>query len=422
MHQGSAPEPGTVSPFEPSDERARPQGPVTATLDAPRPLAERRAFRSKVDRIRPTYGFEDVSLAPGLNTVEPADVDSRQTFAGIPLAIPVLAAAMDAVVDPAFAGALAALGGLAVLNLEGVQTRYDDPSEVLARIATAPDARGPARPRRGLPRADPGRPRRPPDRGDPRRRVAGRGGRDAGRRPPLRAVLRRARRGPVPRPVAGLVRASPRRRLRPARAVRLHAVHADPGRRRQHHLLRGRVRAHGAGDRRDLRRRRARAPRARPAKCSGIGVPQVTAISDVAAARDAYFAETGRYVPVVADGGMRRGGEIAKAIAAGRRRRDARLAAGARHGGARAGHELGHGRALADAAARDADQRADRRLAREDPPRPGRRDGRVREPDGRAAPVDGRARRADTSARCSRSRWSTRRRSRPRASPGSSPA
>ncbi len=49
----------------------------------------------------------------------------------------------------------------------------------------------------------------------------------------------------------------------------------------------------------------------------GIGVPQVTAISDVAAARDAYFAETGRYVPVVADGGMRRGGEIAKAIAAG---------------------------------------------------------------------------------------------------------
>ena len=49
----------------------------------------------------------------------------------------------------------------------------------------------------------------------------------------------------------------------------------------------------------------------------GIGVPQVTAISDVAAARDAYFAESGRYVPVVADGGMRRGGELAKAIASG---------------------------------------------------------------------------------------------------------
>jgi IMP dehydrogenase len=49
----------------------------------------------------------------------------------------------------------------------------------------------------------------------------------------------------------------------------------------------------------------------------GIGVPQVTAISDVAGARDAYAAATGRYVPVVGDGGMRRGGEIAKAIAAG---------------------------------------------------------------------------------------------------------
>ena len=49
----------------------------------------------------------------------------------------------------------------------------------------------------------------------------------------------------------------------------------------------------------------------------GIGVPQVTAISDVAAARDAFHTETGRYVPVVADGGMRRGGELAKAIAAG---------------------------------------------------------------------------------------------------------
>jgi IMP dehydrogenase len=49
----------------------------------------------------------------------------------------------------------------------------------------------------------------------------------------------------------------------------------------------------------------------------GIGIPQVTAVSDVAAARDAYLERTGRYVPVVADGGMRRGGELAKAIAAG---------------------------------------------------------------------------------------------------------
>ena len=98
------------------------------------------SFRSKLDRIRPTYGFEDVSLAPGTETVEPADVTLEQDFAGIPLQIPVLAAAMDAVVDARSAGALAALGGLAFLNLEGVQARYEDPAPILEQIATAPDA------------------------------------------------------------------------------------------------------------------------------------------------------------------------------------------------------------------------------------------------------------------------------------------
>ena len=101
--------------------------------------ANRRVFRSKVDALRPTYGFEDVSLAPGTDTIEPADVELGQEFCGIPLAIPIIASAMDAVVDPRFAGAMAALGGLAILNLEGVQTRYDDPDAILERIATAPD-------------------------------------------------------------------------------------------------------------------------------------------------------------------------------------------------------------------------------------------------------------------------------------------
>ena len=80
--------------------------------------AARRAFRSKVDSIRPTYGFEDVSLAPGTETVEPGDVVVAQGFCGIELAIPVLAAAMDAVVDARSAGVLAGLGGLAFLNME----------------------------------------------------------------------------------------------------------------------------------------------------------------------------------------------------------------------------------------------------------------------------------------------------------------
>ena len=283
---------------------------------APTPLAARRAFRSKVDQIRPTYGFEDVSLAPGVDTVDPADVDLSQTFAGIPLAIPVLAAAMDAVVDARFAGVLAGLGGLAVLNLEGVQTRYDDPTEILERIATTPDSTAQA----VLSDAY-----RTPVRED---LVARRIGaiHAAGSRVAVAATPAVARRfGPfcaehgadlfivqsqvssarhlatgydplslaeftqfMPIPVAvGNTTSAEAAFALMEQGIAAIFVGVGPG-----------------------------------AACTtrevlGIGVPQVTAISDVAAARDAYLAETGRYVPVVADGGMRRGGEIAKAIAAG---------------------------------------------------------------------------------------------------------
>jgi IMP dehydrogenase len=280
------------------------------------PAAARRAFRSKVDTIRPTYGFEDVSLAPGTDTIEPTDVDLAQTFCGVELAIPILASAMDAVVDVRMAGELARLGGLAILNLEGVQTRYDEPGAVLERIATAPD--------------------------------------DA-----VHDVLAEAYQQPI------------REDLIAARIEAIHAagspaaVAATPGAARKWGPF---AAEHGA----DLFLVQSQVSSARHlateydplslaeftrympipvavgnttnsdaafalmeqgaaavfvgvgpgAACTtrevlGIGVPQVTAISDVAAARDAFFAETGRYIPVVADGGMRRGGELAKAIAAG---------------------------------------------------------------------------------------------------------
>ena len=278
--------------------------------------ASRRVFHSKVDTIRPTYGFDDVSLAPGTDTIEPADVDLAQTFCGIDLAIPILASAMDAVVDVGFAGELSRLGGLAVLNLEGVQTRYEDPDAVLERIATTPDA-------------------------------------------DVHAILAEAYQQPV------------REELIAARIQALHAagskaaVAATPAAARRFGPF---CAEHGA----DLFLVQSQVSSARHlatgydplslgdftrympipvavgnttnaeaafalmeqgaaavfvgvgpgAACTtrevlGIGVPQVTAVSDVAAARDAYLAESGRYVPVVADGGMRRGGELAKAVAAG---------------------------------------------------------------------------------------------------------
>jgi IMP dehydrogenase len=292
---------------------------VIDRTDAPEtssPAATRRAFRSKVDTIRPTYGFEDVSLAPGTDTIEPADVELAQVFCGVELQIPILASAMDAVVDTRMAGELARLGGLAVLNLEGVQARFEEPETVLERVATASDDE-------------------------------------------VHDLLAEAYRQPI------------REDLIAARIEAIHAagskaaVAATPGVARKFGPFSA---EHGA----DLFLVQSQVSSARHiateydplslaeftrympipvavgnttnaeaafslmeqgaaavfvgvgpgAACTtrevlGIGVPQVTAISDVAAARDAYFSDTGRYVPVVADGGMRRGGELAKAIAAG---------------------------------------------------------------------------------------------------------
>src|SRR5215218_4894369 len=89
-------------------------------------------------RLRPAYGFDDVALVPGALTIDPEDVDVSWQVGPHRFALPVFAAAMDGVVDPAFAIALGRLGGLAVLNFDGLQTRYEDPAEPLARITAAP--------------------------------------------------------------------------------------------------------------------------------------------------------------------------------------------------------------------------------------------------------------------------------------------
>ncbi|MFP5343676.1 MAG: GuaB3 family IMP dehydrogenase-related protein [Candidatus Limnocylindria bacterium] len=282
----------------------------------PTTAAARRVFRSKVDDIRPTYGFEDVSLAPGTDTVEPADVDLAQRFCGIDLAIPILASAMDAVVDARMAGELARLGGLAILNLEGVQTRYDDPDAVLERIATAPD-------------------------GEVQALLA------SVYQEPIREDLIAARLDAIH--AAGsraAVSATPAaaRRFGPFCAEHgadLFLVQSQVSSAR--HLASGydplsleeftrympipvavgnTTNAEAAFALMEQGAAAVFVGVGPGAACTtrevlGIGVPQVTAISDVAAARDAFQAETGRYVPVVADGGMRRGGELAKAIAAG---------------------------------------------------------------------------------------------------------
>ena len=92
--------------------------------------------RSK--RARRAYGFDEVALVPGTVTVNPEEIDVSFAVNGTKLQIPFLAAAMDGVVDVPFAREMGRLGGLGVLNLDGVQTRYEDPSEVLKEIAESP--------------------------------------------------------------------------------------------------------------------------------------------------------------------------------------------------------------------------------------------------------------------------------------------
>jgi IMP dehydrogenase len=93
----------------------------------------------KLKEIERTYGFDEVSLVPGDVTINPDQTDIEFTVRDYTLSIPILASAMDAIVDPTFAAKFSKLGGLAVLNLEGIQTRYETPDEILSQIAQAPE-------------------------------------------------------------------------------------------------------------------------------------------------------------------------------------------------------------------------------------------------------------------------------------------
>ena len=85
--------------------------------------------------LQEAYGFDDVAIVPGVLTINPELTDVSTELAGQRLEIPILASAMDAVVDPHFAVEVGRRGGMAVLNLEGLQCRFDDPAEVLQEVA-----------------------------------------------------------------------------------------------------------------------------------------------------------------------------------------------------------------------------------------------------------------------------------------------
>jgi IMP dehydrogenase len=267
-------------------------------------------------KARQTYGFDDVSLVPGATTLDPEQVDLTCEVAGIRLDIPVLASAMDAVVDPSSAAELTRLGGLPVLHLEGVQCRYEDPTPVLDRIAAASDDEAVVVIRDAY---------REPVRDDLiLRRVEELREKGAGVAvSPTPAFARHAAEIIGAGRLDALVVAST-----VTTARHISSRYEPPDFRRladtvQAPVIVGNcVSYEGALD---LMRAGADAVLVGVgpgAACTtrrvlGIGVPQITAAADCAAARDDYEREAGKRVSVILDGGMRVGGDIAKAIAAG---------------------------------------------------------------------------------------------------------
>jgi IMP dehydrogenase len=272
-------------------------------------------------KARVTYGFDEIALVPGSITINPNEVNTtfrlpRSDLAPLELKIPILASAMDGVVDVRFAIEMSRLGGLAVLNLEGVQTRYKNPSEVLGKIVQT-------------------------DKNE------------------ITALLQKIYQEPVqPELIGARVRqikdggAVAAVSSIPQRAAEFGAIAQDAG--ADVFVVQSTVSTvrHISSEYKslDLAKfcREMRIPVivgntvgydvtleimdcgpaavlvgvGPGAACTsrgvlGLGVPQVTATVDCAAARDAYFKRTTRFVPIITDGGMSKGGDVCKALACG---------------------------------------------------------------------------------------------------------
>ena len=266
---------------------------------------------------RRAYGFDDIAIVPSRRTRDPEDVSLAWEIDAYRFELPLVASAMDGVVSPATAVAIGRLGGLGVLDLEGLWTRYDDPEPVLAELAELPAERVAARMREVYAK-------------------------------PIEADLISARVKQI-RDAGVTVAAS----LTPQRTVQFAQTVIDAG--VDLFVIQGTVVSaeHVSSRSEPLNLKRFIAELDVPVivgGCAtyqsalhlmrtgaagilvgvgpgqanttravlGLGVPMATSIADAAGARRDYLDESGgRYVHVIADGGMRTGGDIAKAIAMG---------------------------------------------------------------------------------------------------------
>ncbi len=267
-------------------------------------------------RARRCYGFDEIALVPGAQTVNPNETDTTFSFAGKKFKIPILAAAMDGVVDVKFAIEMSALGGIAVLNLDGVQTRYANPDTVLEQIAKASPQKAteliqsiyktPIKEKLIAKRVAEIKKKKAiavvsciPAHAEKFSKIAISSGADIfvvqstvtttrhlAKEYKSLDLFRFCKSTKIPVILGNCVTYETTAELMETGAAGL-LIGVGPG-----------------------------------AACTtrgvlGIGVPQVTATVDAASARDFYYKRTGKYVSVITDGGMNRGGDICRAFACG---------------------------------------------------------------------------------------------------------
>jgi IMP dehydrogenase len=267
--------------------------------------------------VRRAYGIDEIALVPGPRTLDPSLADTRWQIGGIEREIPIIASAMDGVVDVAMAIRLAQLGALGVLNLEGIQTRYEDPNPVLDQIAAVGKDEFV-----GLMQTLYAEPIKPELIARRIQEIKAGGGIAAVSLTPAGA----ARFGTtVAEAGADLVFVQATvvstAHLSPAdiTPLDLHTFCAEMpipvilGNCVTYEVALNLMKAGAAGVLVGIGPGAACTSRG----VLGIGIPQATAVADCAAARDDFFAETGRYVTIIADGGLVTGGDICKCIACG---------------------------------------------------------------------------------------------------------
>lgn len=266
---------------------------------------------------RRAYGIDEIALVPGNRTVDPNLADTKWQIGGIEREIPIIASAMDSVVDVGMAVRLSNLGALGVLNLEGIQTRYDDPEPILDRIASVGKDEFVS-----LMQELYAKPIKPELIQQRIGEIKQQGG--------IAAVSIT----PVGASKYGHAIAQAGADLLFVQATVVSTAHLSPdsitpldlgkfcqempmpvilGNCVTYEVTLNLIKAGAAAVLVGIGPGAACTSRG----VLGLGVPQATAIADCAAARDDYHRETGKYIPIIADGGLITGGDICKCIACG---------------------------------------------------------------------------------------------------------